>query len=284
MEKRNLLAVLALMLALLVVVFAAKFMGQDEADPNLTITALSVGKADALVLQQGGHTVLIDAGEKDDGDKIVRFLKNQGIHSVDLLVITHFDKDHVGGAAKVLKHLDVNSVLMPDYEGTRPEYDSFMEALDGKDEVQRLTGTDEETIGDMKIRIQAAEQGEAYTDVNDLSLVTWVTFGSRKFLFTGDIAEERISELLASGEDLRADWIKMPHHGRYEENLGELLDAVKPTFAVICCSNKHPASEDTLNLLNERQIEVFDTSEESVVTTCDGEQITEVKLQDFKKK
>lgn len=284
MEKRNLLAVLALMLALLVVVFAAKFIGQDEADPNLTITALSVGKADALVLQQGGHTVLIDAGEKDDGDKIVRFLKNQGIHSVDLLVITHFDKDHVGGAAKVLKHLDVNSVLMPDYEGTRPEYDSFMEALDGKDEVRRLTGTDEETIGDMKIRIQAAEQGETYTDVNDLSLVTWVTFGSRKFLFTGDIAEERISELLASGEDLRADWLKMPHHGRYEENLGELLDAVKPTFAVICCSNKHPASEDTLNLLNERQIEVFDTSEKSVVTTCDGEQITEVKLQDFKKK
>ena len=284
MEKRNLLAVLALMLALLVVVFAAKFIGQDEADPNLTITALSVGKADALVLQQGGHTVLIDAGEKDDGDKIVRFLKNQGIHSVDLLVITHFDKDHVGGAAKVLKHLEVNSVLTPDYEGTRPEYDSFMEALDGKDEVRRLTGTDEETIGDMKIRIQAAEQGETYTDVNDLSLVTWVTFGSRKFLFTGDIAEERISELLASGEDLRADWLKMPHHGRYEENLGELLDAVKPTFAVICCSNKHPASEDTLNLLNERQIEVFDTSEESVVTTCDGEQITEVKLQDFKKK
>ena len=284
MEKRNLLAVLALMLALLVVVFAAKFIGQDEADPNLTITALSVGKADALVLQQGGHTVLIDAGEKDDGDKIVRFLKNQGIHSVDLLVITHFDKDHVGGAAKVLKHLDVNSVLMPDYEGTRPEYDSFMEALDGKDEVRRLTGTDEETIGDMKIRIQAAEQGETYTDVNDLSLVTWVTFGSRKFLFTGDIAEERISELLASGEDLRADWLKMPHHGRYEENLGELLDAVKPTFAVICCSNKHPASEDTLNLLNERQIEVFDTSEKSVVTTCNGEQITEVKLQDFKKK
>ncbi len=284
MDKRNILAVLALMLALLVVVFASKFIGQDEADPNLTITALSVGKADALVLQQGGHTVLIDTGEKDDGDKIVRFLKNQGIHSVDLLVITHFDKDHVGGAAKVLKHLEVNSVLTPDYEGTRPEYDSFMEALDGKDEVRRLTGTDEQTIGDMKIRIQAAERGETYTDVNDLSLITWVTFGSRKFLFTGDIAEERISELLASGEDLKADWIKMPHHGRYEENLGELLDAVEPTFAVICCSNKHPASEDTLNLLNERQIEVFDTSEESVVTTCDGEQITEVNLQDFKKK
>ena len=121
MDKRNLLAVLALMLALLVVVFAAKFVGKSEEDPNLTITALSVGKADALVLQQGGHTVLIDTGEKDDGDKIVRFLKNQGIHAVDLLVITHFDKDHVGGAVNVLKHLDVNSILMPEY-GHLPGY------------------------------------------------------------------------------------------------------------------------------------------------------------------
>ena len=256
--------------------------GQSEEDPNLTITALSVGKADALVLKQAGHTVLIDTGEKDDGDKIVRFLKNQGIHSVDLLVITHFDKDHVGGAAKVLEHMEVNAVFMPDYEGTRPEYDSFLEALAGRDGVQRLTGTTEQTIGEMKIRVQAAEQADTFADENDLSLVTGVTFGHRKFLFTGDITEGRISELLASDEDLRADWIKMPHHGRYEANLGELLDAVEPSFAVICCSNKHPASADTLKLLDERKIQVFDTSEEAVVTTCDGEHITEVKLQNLK--
>ena len=137
-------------------------------------------------------------------------------------------------------------------------------------------------IGEMKIRVQAAEQADTFADENDLSLVTWVTFGHRKFLFTGDITEGRISELLASDEDLRADWIKMPHHGRYEANLGELLDAVEPSFAVICCSNKHPASADTLKLLDERKIQVFDTSEEAVVTTCDGEHITEVKLQNLK--
>ena len=225
---------------------------------------------------------LADKILKDDGDKIVRLLKNQGIHSVDLLVITHFDKDHVGGAAKVLEHMEVNAVFMPDYEGTRPEYDSFLEALAERDGVQRLTVTTEQTIGEMKIRVQAAEQADTFADENDLSLVTWVTFGHRKFLFTGDITEGRISELLASDEDLRADWIKMPHHGRYEANLGELLDAVEPSYAVICCSNKHPASADTLKLLDERKIQVFDTSEEAVVTTCDGEHITEVKLQNLK--
>ena len=182
----------------------------------------------------------------------------------------------------MLEHMEVNAVFMPDYEGTRLEYDSFLEALAGRDGVQRLTGTMEQTIGEMKIHVQAAEQADTFADENDLSLVTWVTFGHRKFLFTGDITEGRISELLASDEDLRADWIKMPHHGRYEANLGELLDAVEPSFAVICCSNKHPASADTLKLLDERKIQVFDTSEEAVVTTCDGEHITEVKLQNLK--
>lgn len=279
MEKKNRAAVLALMLVLLGIGFAAKSADKEQKDPNLTVTALSVGKADAMILQQGEHTVLIDTGEKDDGDKIIRFLKKQGICSVDLLVITHYDKDHVGGAAKVLKDLEVQEVLMPDYEGTRPEYDSFLEALADRNKARRLTGTDDFTMGDMKIRIQAAESEETYTDENDLSLVTWVTFGSRRFLFTGDIEETRISEMLSSGEDLRADWIKMPHHGRYQANLGEFLDAVEPSFAVICCSDKHPASEDTLKLLDEREIQVFDTSEESVVTTCEGEHITEVKLQ-----
>ena len=182
----------------------------------------------------------------------------------------------------MLEHMEVNAVFMPDYEGTRPEYDSFLEALAGRDGVQRMTGTTDQTIGEMKIRVQAAEQADTFADENDLSLVTWVTFGHRKFLFTGDITEGRISELLASDEDLRADWIKMPHHGRYEANLGELQDAVEPSFAVICCSNKHPASADTLKLLDERKIQVFDTSEEAVVTTCDGEHITEVKLQNLK--
>ena len=93
---------------------------------------------------------------------------------------------------------------MPDYEGTRLEYDSFLEALAGRDGVQRLTGTMEQTIGEMKIRVQAAEQADTFADENDLSLVTWVTFGHRKFLFTGDITEGRISELLASDEDQNA--------------------------------------------------------------------------------
>lgn len=72
MEKKNLLAVLALMLALLILVFAAKHAGQSEEDPNLTITALSVGKADAHVAE-AGRTYGTDRypGEKDDGEKIV---------------------------------------------------------------------------------------------------------------------------------------------------------------------------------------------------------------------
>lgn len=109
---------------------------------------------------------------------------------------------------------------------------------------------------------------------NDMSLVTSICYGERRFLLTGDIEEKRIRQMLASGSDWKHDWLKIPHHGRYEEALNDLLDAVSPQTAVICCSEKNPAEEETLQILEERRIKVWDTKEQSVVTVCDGEHIT----------
>ena len=109
---------------------------------------------------------------------------------------------------------------------------------------------------------------------NDMSLVTSITYGSRKFLFTGDIEKSRIRQMLASDVDWSHDWIKMPHHGRYQKALEDLLEAVAPSGAVICCSEKNPAEEETRKLLEELQIQVWDTADRTVVTVCDGEQVT----------
>ena len=72
----------------------------------LTATFLKVGKADAAVLTCGNRTLVIDTGEPDDGAQLVRFLQNAGAASVDALIITHFDRDHVGGAAALRRKDD----------------------------------------------------------------------------------------------------------------------------------------------------------------------------------
>lgn len=250
----------------------------EASEDNLTITAFSVGKADALLLQEDDTAILVDTGEVDDGVFLLGELKKRGIGQLDLLMVTHFDKDHVGSASFLMENLDVAMVMMPDYEGDRPEYAAFLESLADHPDVQRLTEPVQFTIGDLEWIVYPAEDPEEIQNTeeeydNDMSLVASVTFGERKFLLTGDIEKTRIRQMLDTDADWRHDWIKMPHHGRYQKALKELMDAVQPSVAVICCSKNNPAEEKTLEMLEKRKIQVWDTSEYSVVTVCDGEKI-----------
>lgn len=276
---------LVLLAALLVLWMGLRLFFAPAAEEDaLVITVLSVGKADALVVQQGGQVLLIDAGEEDDGDDIVRFLRDRGIDRIDLFLVTHFDKDHVGGAARVVEQMEVSAVRMPDYEGERPEYQKFLEALLGHPDVQRVrTPAKLFSLGELQVTVYPAADPETIQDTeeeydNDLSLVTSIRYRGKGFLLTGDIEKERIRQMLSGNVDWNHDWIKMPHHGRYQKALEDLLNAVSPEAAVICCSNKNPAEEKTLSLLEEKGIPVWDTRDRNVVTICDGEHIT-VKLE-----
>lgn len=248
-------------------------------EERLTVTAFSIGKADALLLQEGDTAVLVDTGEEGDGTFLLEELKKRGIGQLDLLMVTHFDKDHVGSASFLMENLDVDVVMMPDYEGDRPEYTAFLESLAGHPDVRRLTEPLQFNIGALEWIVYPAEDPAEIQDTegeydNDMSLVASVAYGERKFLLTGDIEKTRIRQMLDTDTDWKHDWIKMPHHGRYQKALKELMDAVQPSMAVICCSEKNPAEEKTLEMLEERKIQVWDTSEYSVVTVCDGMNIS----------
>lgn len=255
--------------------------GLSQADMKgemFTITAFSVGKADALLLKERDTAILVDTGEEDDGIYLLEELKKRGIDHLDALLITHFDKDHVGSAALMLENLSVDTVLVPDYEGDRPEYKAFIQRLEGHADVRRVTEPMEYTVGALRWVIYPAEEPgeiqstEAEYD-NDMSLVAKITYGTCSFLLTGDIEKTRIAQMLATDTDWQCDWIKMPHHGRYQKALNRLLDAAQPSSAVICCSEKNPAEQETLDMLKERGISVWDTSRQSVVTVSDGEKI-----------
>ncbi len=286
MEKKRIIAV-GILLAALVAVWLGirQFAGSDEIkNPVLTITALPVGKADALILKTDDWAAMIDTGEERDGSYIRETLEAAGIDHLNLLLITHFDKDHVGSAAELLETVGADQVLMPDYEGTRPEYAVFLSALEAHPEtkVQRITGTETLEIPagsvNTSLTIYAAEDPAEIQDTdgeydNDMSLVAKVICGEKKFLFTGDIEKTRIAQMLDSGEDWTADWIKMPHHGRYQKKVEKLLEAVNPFYAVICDGDDQEAEEETLDALKKRQIKEWETADGTVVTVTDGKNI-----------
>ncbi len=278
MQKRQLAGVLALVVFLLAFWAGAGRLKDHTEANNMTIVMLSVGKADALIVQQAEQTILIDAGEQEDGEKVVKELRRRGVDGIDLFLVTHFDKDHVGGAAYVMEHMEVSAVMMPDYEGDRQEYRFFLESLQGHPNVRRPTELVEMTMGELHLEICPPDDPEALRHPekeydNDLSLVVSIQYKDKKFLLTGDIEKDRMEQMLASGRDWKHDVIKMPHHGKYQNVLPEFLEAVSPQAAVICCSEKNPAEEKTLKLLEDQGISVWDTSKQNVIIECDGETI-----------
>ena len=245
----------------------------------LTVTFFKAGKADAAVLLTGGSAMVIDAGETDDGAELVRFLKNAGVSRLDALIVTHFDKDHVGGAAELLRSIPADRVLIPAYTSDSAEYLAFSAAMeDRKIRPEALTAACRFSFGDAEILTEPPADysiaGTTDDADNELSLITTVTHGDVRLLFTGDAENGRLSEWLSETRLQRCDLIKMPHHGVYDSMQKTLVAAVSPTCAVICDSEKNPANENTLALLAEGGIRVFETKNGNITAKSNGDALT----------
>lgn len=235
----------------------SKDSGVSGDNTDFTAHFIDAGKADAIVLHSDTGTVVMDCGEKGDGKKVVAYLEEKGITAVDYLIITHYDKDHVGGASKVIKSFDVKNVLAPDYEEESEEMTKYRKALDEKGIAPTLVTEDISfTLGDTEYTVYAPEKTDYGEDNdNDFSLVTRVVHHDNVFLFTGDSMEERLGEIMDIGQ---CTLLKVPYHGRKLDNLGDFLEAVKPACAVVCTSSGE-FSGKTQTILDKSGIPVYAT-------------------------
>ena len=257
---------------------AGQLSGAEQASQTkqlLQVQVLKVGKADAIALLCGGSTMVIDCGEEEDGQEVVDYLQGQGVQKIDVLIVTHFDKDHVGGADTVIEEMPVDRVLMPAYTGTGKQYKEFVAVLEETGiKAENLEEVLSFDIGGAAVTVEPPasyeipDPDEEYD--NDFSLITTVVFGGKRLVFTGDIEEARIREWLAGGTVQRCDFLKVPHHGRYNDALEEMIAALEPAYAVICDSEKHPASEETLELLQKYGAECMQTKNGDISIVCDG--------------
>ena len=241
---------------------------------DLNLHCFSAGKADAFLLWTEDSAVLIDTGEKGFGKEILAYLQEQGIDKLDALIISHFDKDHVGGAAKILKNIEVGAVYQSNYPKDSSEYENYLEALELA-EVTPVTVTSDTvlSIGGVSYAIDAPAQSEYAVDPsNNSSLIVTATDGSCRLLFMGDAEDARISEYLAQSAQ-SCSFLKVPYHGHRQEMLPELLEAVDPQIAVITSSDEIPEDIETVEALETAGARVLLTREAAWDLVCDGEQI-----------
>ena len=234
--------------------------------PDLTVTFLDMGKADSIVITSGDGTVVIDCGEKGDGKDIVKFLKEQGVETIDCLIATHYDKDHIGGAAKIVNSFDVLNVLGPDYQEPSSEYEKFRNAMKNRGVVPDIMRDDRSfVLGDAEYTVYAPKKDDyGPDDDNDFSLVTKLVYHDTTFIFTGDAMEKRLDEVMDIGD---CDLLKIPYHGRKIANLEEFVEAVSPEYAVVCTSNDE-FSAKTMDILDDRGVDFW--------ATCDNGRVTAV--------
>lgn len=244
---------------------------------TLTVHFIDVGQADCALLECGNSFALIDGGNAADGPQVVEYLESQGVQRLNLVVGTHPHEDHIGGLADVLAAYPADNVWSGPIPYTNSTVYAFLNAAKAQSkEVVKPQPGQTFRLGGALITVLGPVRTD-YEDVNDLSLVLMVEFGQTRFLFTGDM--ERVAELdlIDSGADLKADVLKVGHHGSYSSTSYLFLREVMPTYGVISvgAANEygHP-HEEPLSRLKDADVIIYRTDKMFTVTAeTDGEDI-----------
>jgi len=256
---------------------AAGCQEPEAAEDMLYVRYFSAGKADAILLYTDESAVLIDTGLDGYASQILRELNRLGIDSLDAMILTHFDKDHIGSADEVLENISVGHVWVSDSPKDSDEYEDLMEALEQTGiHAEMVFGDERETfeLDGITYTIDGPDE-EEYKDnpSNNSSLIVSVQYGETSFLFMGDAQNDRIREYLEDDAS-SYDVLKVPYHGNYQKQLKNLIASVQPEIAVITCSSFEGGEEKTMNLLEENGVETFRTDKGSVLIASDGKNIT----------
>lgn len=234
-----------------------------------TVTAIDVGQGDAFLLEAPGARVLVDAGE--DGTA-ARWLREQGRRSVDLVVVSHGHRDHVGGAAQVLRRMPVGAVWYRPVPTDLPEAAELLAVAAERDVPVRDVATgDRVTIGSLTLDVLGPPSGRPYrfarSELNETSIVLRASAGGRRALLAGDVEGAAQADLLGSPAQLDVDLLAVPHHGAATTEPA-FLRAARPAVALVSvgADNRHGHPHpDVLEVLAELGTEVRRTDVEGTI-------------------
>lgn len=260
-KQVKLFLILLVVLALSCVRFQAR---------GLEVLAYDVGNADSFLIKTPkGRYIIIDTaklpyrGSSQASYIMLQHLKDKGIRTLDLLVITHFDNDHSGGVVDILKSVKVKKVLMLKEDHSKANSSSIIQTLkEGKvsyEIAQNATLVYKER--DLTVEAYVADLQTKKGDDNENSIITLVTSADKKILFMGDAgyaAFEAVKEDLPQNIDV----IKVGHHGAKSTLSKNMLEYLNPKIAIISTGYNtygHPSYE-TIKLLEDRGVDILNTN------------------------
>lgn len=261
-----------------ILMMALLLTGAARAEGEVALTAISVGKGDALLLEIGAQRYLIDTGRPWAWGRLSSAFSELGVTRLDAVILTHTDKDHAGGLSLLAQSgIDVDAwyaasiYASPKKEEKHPMV--LAAALCGQ-QVQFLEAGDAIPCDVGTISVLAPLELDSENENNN-SLVLFVDTEEGALLLTGDMELEEEAQLLASGADVDADVLKVPHHGEDDATGQALARAVSPKLAVICTdSGEEPDTPDP------KVLATLEAVGAAVAVTQDAEMAVRVTLTD----
>lgn len=233
-----------------------------NAEHMLTVRVLQTGKSDCMLIKLDDTVIMIDTADADDYAEISDTLESLGMTHIDYLILTHFDNDHIGSAAKIIEDFEVAQVYMPNYVRDSGLYRSLMNSLQKNEARTTVHRLNEDTTVPLSVGSMWINVSRVYPDLshdepipedsmdNNLSLICGLTLGDFSALFMGDAEKERCEDFNAQTQYAgQYDFIKLPHHGSHNKALRDLLTTCDVKYGVICSDALANIELEVVNLM-----------------------------------
>lgn len=254
------------------------WQGTEASENKLVVAFLDVGQGDAIFIETpNGTQVLVDSGVGSAVLRELGALMNFSDKSIDMIVATHPDADHVGGFPEVLERYDISLVVHNGAEGDSAVFDAFREARthEGAREIVARTGMTFTLDENVYLKILYPDQ---FLEGNDGSIVAQLVYGDIEYLLTGDAPKFAEAKVVSGyGDALQSEVLHVGHHGSKTSTAEKFVAAVRPQYAVISAGKNnrygHP-DEETLSTLRKFDLEVLGTYERgTIVFETDGKKL-----------
>lgn len=276
-QKRFATFMMSLLMALMLVLPGSTVTTQAAGSGDMAVHFIDVGQGLSILVQSGGENLLYDGGNRAHADEVVQYLKNQQVETIDYMISSHYDEDHLGGLVKCLDNFEVEHVLGSDYVHTSELFNTFMNTATAHAIIVEYPSVgDTYEFGTGSFTVMAPDG--ISQNSNDNSVVIRLVNGNNSFMFMGDAEETSEQDMISTGMNLDCDVLSLGHHGSASSTSWDLLEATTPSWAVISCgadnSYGHPAAE-TMGKLSDMNIPVFRTDDQgTIIALSDGDTIS----------